>query len=140
MKSVFILIFISLTTLSFSQEAYQIGLKKGKWVAKLNLSDTDVLPFNMVIEKNGKDYSFSVLNGEERISLDSTVIINDSIHLMFPFFNSELVFHVDTKKSISGYWQNFNKGDNYTIGFNAKRSKSCRFLNDDKKQENIRVE
>lgn len=137
MKFVFIILSITLASQAFSQSNKRLRLKKGKWIAELQLNEIDVLPFDLLVEKKGKDYKFCVINGDERIPLDSTRVINDSIHLMFPFFNSELVFHVETKKSLSGYWQNFNKGDNYRIPFTSQRKKSSRFANVDKKSEAI---
>ncbi|MFT6923453.1 MAG: thiol-disulfide isomerase/thioredoxin [Crocinitomicaceae bacterium] len=139
MKVTFILIFLLLSSYSFSQKASRLRLKKGQWIAELKLNDNDVLPFNMLVEKKGKSFDFSVVNGDEIIPLDSSIVINDSVHLMFPFFNSELVFHVDTKKSISGYWKNFNKGDNYKIDFTSQRKKTTRFSNAKKKTDGINV-
>ena len=124
MKVIFILIFLLLSSSSFSQKIPRLRLKRGPWIAELKLNDNDVLPFNMFVKKNGKSFDFSVINGDEIIPLDSSVVINDSVHLAFPFFNSELVFHLDTKKSISGYWKNFNKGDNYKIHFTSQRKKN----------------
>lgn len=139
MKFIFILILITCSTLSFSQDNKQLRLKKGKWIAELKLNENDVLPFNILIEKKDNSFSFCVINGDEHIQLDTASIINDSVHMRFPFFNSELVFHVDTKKSISGYWQNFNKGDYYKIDFTSVRKKTARFSNAKKKQGKLNV-
>ena len=139
MKVIFILIFLLLSFSSFSQKIPRLRLKRGPWIAELKLNDNDVLPFNMFVKKNGKSFDFSVINGDEIIPLDSSVVINDSVHLAFPFFNSELVFHLDTKKSISGYWKNFNKGDNYKIHFTSQRKKTTRFSHAKKKTEGINV-
>lgn len=139
MKVAFILFFLILSSSSISQNAGRFRLKKGTWVAELKLNDNDVLPFNMLVKKNGKSFDFSVVNGEEIIPLDSSTVINDSIHLVFPYFNSELVFHIDTKKSISGYWQNFNKEDKYKIAFTSQRKKTTRFSNAKKKTDEVNI-
>jgi len=133
MKFIFIILSVILTTFAFTQSNDRLCIKKGKWNAELELNENDVLPFDMLIEKKGKGLKFCVINGDERIPLDSPVLVNDSVHLKFPFFNSELVFHVDSKKSLSGYWQNFNKGDNYRIPFTSRRKKTSRFSNVKKK-------
>lgn len=139
MKFIFILIFIAFSTGSFAQGNNSIKLKKGKWIAELDLTSSDVLPFDLLIEKKKKNYSFYVINGEEQIKMDSAIVINDSVHLSFPYFNSEIVFNIDSKKSISGYWQNFNKGDNYKIPFGSKKSRGARFMNVKKRAEGINI-
>lgn len=139
MRFLLFVTFTTLTTLCFSQRKEQLHLKKGGWISELKLSSTDVLPFNLLIEKKEREISFSVMNGDEQIQLDTPIIINDSVHIRFPFFYSELVFHIDTKKTISGYWQNFNKGKNYKIDFSSKRQKSPRFANAEKKKTPINV-
>ena len=139
MKLIFILLFITISANSFSQEGVQLRLKKGQWLSELQLTKTDILSFDMLVEKDGKNYSFFVINGEEKIALDSAHVINDSVHLMFPFFNSELVFHVDTKKAVSGYWQNYNKGDHYKIDFTSQRTKCKRTSHLKKNNNSINV-
>ena len=139
MKVAFILIFLAVSSCSFSQNAVRLCLKKGKWIAEFKLSNDDVLPFNMLVDKKGKHFDFSVVNGNEIIHLDSFLVVNDSVHLMFPFFNSELVFRVNNKKSTSGYWQNFNKGKDYKIPFTSQRKKTSRFSDAKKKTNGINV-
>ncbi len=110
-----------------TQTTENLRLKKGRWIAALNLNSHDVLPFEIQIEKKGAEMQISVMNGKEQIILEPATIINDSVHVRFPYFNSELVFTVKNKKHIEGYWQNFNKGLNYTIDFSAYKSKESRF-------------
>ena len=139
MKPLLILIFFLFSTISFSQKGGKFRLKKGRWISELQLNEKDILPFELIIEKQGKGHKFCVMNGDEKIRLDSTIIINDSVHARFPFFNSELVFHINNKKSISGYWQNFNKGNNYRIDFTSNRKKTARFANANRKKEGVNV-
>lgn len=123
MKSLVILFSLLLTSIASAQTKEQIRLKKGRWVANLQLSEKDVLPFELEVKKLGKSVEISVINGDEIIKLDAPKVKNDSVHIRFPYFNSELVFHINSKKSIDGYWQNFNKGDHYTIDFSAEFNK-----------------
>lgn len=124
---------------SFAQQNTSLRLKKGHWIASLQLNDQDVLPFEMELKKKGKTVEISVVNGDEMIVLEDAVFKNDSAHVRFPYFNSELVFAVDSKKSISGYWQNFNKGDHYTIPFSAQKSRSERFSGINAKVDPVQV-
>ena len=139
MKIFFILSFFVIATASFAQSTPKFCLKKGQWISELKLTSTDVLPFNMLVEKIDNGFSFAVMNGDEKIQLDSLIVINDSVYVKFPFFNSELVFHIDNRKSISGYWQNFNKGDDYKIDFISQKKKTSRFANAKKKCKAINV-
>lgn len=118
------LVFCSL--ISYSQKNKKINIKSGKWVSELKLNDNDILPYNLII---GEDFSFTVLNGEERIQLEEPVFKNDSLYLKFPYFNSELVFKVVNKKELNGYWVNYNKGANYKIPCTSKRTNQELFSN-----------
>jgi len=127
MKYQAILLLTFIASFGFSQSTELPRLKNGRWVGGLQLTDTDVLHFEMEVVKSKDSYQFYVVNGDEMIEMQTPEIINDSIHLRFPYFNSELVFAADSKKNIIGYWQNFNK-TNYTIDFKAERSrKTARF-------------
>ena len=123
MKFLVILFSLLLTAAATAQTNEQIRLKKGRWVATLQLNEKDQLPFELEFTKQGKSVEISVINGDESIKLDVPKVKNDSVYVRFPYFNSELVFHINSKKSITGYWQNFNKGDNYTIDFSGNFSK-----------------
>jgi thiol-disulfide isomerase/thioredoxin len=103
-------------------------IKKGKWIGELQLSDSDVLPFELLIEKRKGSYSYAVINGDEKIRLQEQQTSGDSLRLSFPYFNSEIVFDITSKKTIRGLWYNHNK-KNYCIPFQAKRDKRNRFIN-----------
>lgn len=137
------LLAILLTTLvaysSHAQKNNKLQICKGRWLASLQLNAQDVLPFELEVEKKESGLQLSVVNGDEMIVLEKAVFKNDTAHVRFPYFNSELVFVVDSKKQISGYWQNFNKGAKYTIPFAAQKSKSDRFRTE-KKEETMNVD
>ena len=141
MKFLVILFSLLLTAAATAQTNEQIRLKKGRWVATLQLNEKDQLPFELEFTKQGKSVEISVINGDESIKLDVPKVKNDSVYVRFPYFNSELVFHINSKKSITGYWQNFNKGDNYTIDFLANFSKKgTRFEEPGSLNESINVD
>jgi thiol-disulfide isomerase/thioredoxin len=137
MKFFFIILSLVCSQQLFAQQTGIMKVKKGSWIAQLELNDSNRLPFNIEISKKKKVYTFTVINGEERIILDQPVIQGDTIRMRFPFFNSEIVFHIENKKSFKGYWQNFNKGDNYRIPLQAKRTKKSRFESSHKSKNYI---
>ena len=122
------LIFLFLLSSLFcsAQDSKRTKIKKGNWISTLSLSEQDVLPFEMTVTKNKKEYVFTIINGDEKIKLSTPLVKGDSLHVPFPFFNSALVFK-GTKKSLSGFWYNYNKGGNYKIPFSALRTNSSRF-------------
>jgi len=137
MKHTAILLLTLLPAFGFAQNNTVPRLKKGRWIASLQLNEKNQLPFEMEIEQTDKGYQFYVVNGDEMIQMQTPKMDNDSVHIHFPFFNSELVFAVDGKKKINGYWQNHLK-TNYTIPFQAQPSKKAsRFSETKKKSESL---
>lgn len=124
MKFYFTVLLLFFGSFAYSQTGKRIKIKKGVWIAQLKLNNSDYLPFQLEI---GDNNTFTVINGDERISLSAPEMKNDSIHVRFPFFNSEMVFKLHKKKTLSGYWINFNKGNNYRVPLEAKAGYEMRF-------------
>ena len=121
MKFILLLAFALVTCYAPAQKSQKVALKKGNWIAELALNSHDKLPFNLVVSKTIDGYSFMIENGEEMIKLNKPEQKGDSLYVRFPFFNSMLVFKADTKRSINGYWINFNKKGVYKIPFSSKK-------------------
>lgn len=137
MKFHFIVVFVVFFFSAFAQEKIQPKLCVGDWVAGLQLNDSTVLSFNVIVKDN---FSLIIKNGEEEIQLEKAIYKNDSVHVRFPYFNSELIFKVLHKKSISGYWVNYNKGEEYKIAFWSKKQKSSRFSFVGKESPSINID
>lgn len=110
----------------FSQN---VKLKKGNWSAYLQLNEKDKLPFKLIINKVNDKTTFSIQNADEIILLTNYRVHLDTIIVDFPSFNSSIHFHIKNSKRIDGYWQNFNKGNNYKISFIANYGYTTRFEN-----------
>lgn len=132
MKLIFICLLTLIASFSFSQGKKSLKISQGNWVGELALSDSNHLPFNIVISKKGVNYSFIVENGEEMIQLNTPIQKGDSLYVAFPFFNSELVFTTASKRELTGYWVNYNR-KNYQLPFEAKKNVSTRFSSAPKK-------
>jgi thiol-disulfide isomerase/thioredoxin len=90
-------------------------LKTGVWTGSLLLDTNVSMYFKFdVAQLTDGSYQLTVINANEKIVLTDLVMKNDSLHARFPFFNSEFVWKA-SKKGLNGYWQNFQKGDNYRI-------------------------
>jgi thiol-disulfide isomerase/thioredoxin len=130
------LIFLFFSTFTIAQNLDGLKLKKGIWHSELQLTESDLLPFELIVSKTKGDYQFSIMNGEEKIELASPRIVNDSVYIPFSVFNSELVFAVKDKKNIEGWWYNYNKGKDYRIAFAAFTKKSNRFISPSGQKKN----
>lgn len=117
-----VILFIGLTSLSQSTPK----LKVGRWIGYLELTNTDKLYFELKVVKDKNTYKFVVFNGKEVVPMNPPTVINDSVHITFSNFNSELVFKPTNKKQIQGRWINHMKV-NYSIPFGASLSNEMIF-------------
>ena len=125
MKANILSVLILCFSLAYGQVSPKLKIKKGNWIAQLQLSENDALPFEVKVEKVNRSFRFSIENGEESIVMQDPILEGDSIRVHFPFFNSELIFRMDGKKSFNGYWINYNKGNNYRIPLSANRKRKA---------------
>ena len=121
---ILLICFLFVSNVLFSQN---IHLKKGEWSAHLQLNKKDKLPFKLIINKINKKTIFSIQNGEEIIQLTNSRIHQDTLIIDFPTFNSSIHFSIKNSRKIVGYWQNYNKGSNYKIEFQAHYGYTTRF-------------
>ncbi len=125
MKLKFIILFLTITNLVFSQKIKNITL--GNWHAELALNDRLFLPFNIEFSKV-KKFGIAVINAAEKIQLTKIRFQSDSIHAYFPEMDGKLVFKVDEfGKYLRGYWLDNRKHKNIKIPFSAYFSNDPRF-------------
>ncbi len=91
------------------------------------------LPFNFeVIYKNETDFYIELINGDERLRVDSITIgldratAKDTIVIEFPVYDSRIdaIFEEDI---MEGAWTVNNRGEPYSIPFKAYHGKNHRF-------------
>jgi thiol-disulfide isomerase/thioredoxin len=94
----------------------------------MQLTKTDQLPFEILVNEHSGSFQLTVINGEEEIVLSKPKkIVGDSLEVEFPYFRSILRFQIHSKKEIRGSWYNLYK-KNYRIPFVAKfNPKKLRF-------------
>ncbi len=102
-------------------------LKEGKWRMVMNLGEAS-LPFNFLWQNK----VMTVLNGIEKISLDTAILSQDSLIIKHPVFESEFRLKVIDSLYLEGYWINYYKGSNYKIPVKAFFGESYRFFSADK--------
>ena len=85
-KTIFFLAAIATVLFSCAGEDEK-GLKTGSWWGKLQVSDSEQLPFTFeVIKGDDNGYLFEIRNADERIMVDEIVLKGDSIHIQMPVF------------------------------------------------------
>ncbi len=78
---------ISFMLLFSSCEEEQKELLIGEWWAKLDVSETEELPFNFTLSKSKEGgYHMEVYNADETVLVDEIETNNDSIHIKMPIF------------------------------------------------------
>lgn len=108
--------------------AHSPSLKAGVWRATLT-RDAHTLPFLLDIQPNpdGKTYRVDVLNGSERIQMDTAYVENDSLHIPMQLFESDLVAKVEGDR-LSGVWKRTRLGKLVgTLPFEAQHGQNYLF-------------
>ncbi len=107
--------FLLISSSLVSQNNTLPKLKSGNWTGNLQLAENVFLPFKFVISKTEKGFSYAVFNESEEIILTNPIYTKDTLTIEFPTFNSKLILKPSKKKTLTGYWQNLNKGVNYKL-------------------------
>nr|WP_298925772.1 TlpA disulfide reductase family protein [uncultured Allomuricauda sp.] len=128
-------LFIGIIVLFTSCETKKIELAEGDWLAKLDVSPNEVLPFNFSLAKNEDgSYSMEMYNADEVVTVDEIEIWNDSIRIKMPIYEG-FIAGAFSENEING---NFIKESlNRIVPFSAKHGKQDRF--DQKTEPNINI-
>src|SRR5688572_17878423 len=107
-----------------------LTLALGIWRAVL-LTPGGELPFNLEIAKKSDSYTITIINGDERLTLDDVTIKGDSVIAKFPIYESE--FRLLAKgDSLTGVFTNLTRQTNASIPLLAKAGDKRRFVQDSK--------
>lgn len=110
------------------------AVKNGEWTGKLMVQNgKQTLPFKITIANQ----KFIIHNASEEVLLELGEKKGDSLVLLFPTFNSQLVLKPNTKKQMTGYWINKNRNSKipcelnygYVHRFSVKKQDSNEILN-----------
>ena len=77
---------LMLLTLMSCDEKKNEQLREGRWLARLELMDKEILPFNFDLIKEESGYTINIYNAGETIHVDEIDIDNDSIKIKMPAF------------------------------------------------------
>lgn len=95
---IFSIFFLVLTSCATKKEE---SLTEGQWLAELEVTDNQIIPFNFTLEKANSGYTIKIYNSEEVISVDEISIKNDSIRIQMPVYEGYISGKF-TKNTIEG--------------------------------------
>ncbi len=120
----FLFVFVAVNLVNAAAIEPQAGI----WRATIP-TPIGTLPFNFELKKNAKNFSVFIINGSERLEMDSSFMKGDSIHIPMAIFDAEIVAKVSKGGVMDGYWSKMRS--NFTFiraKFHAEYGKDYRFF------------
>ena len=104
------------------------GVRTGMWRGVLTTNGGE-LPFNFETKMQDGHLYFEIINGTERINADEVKVVDDSVFIKMPVFDSEFRLKYTTT-SMSGLYINHSRKDKNVFPFNAEFGKAYRFTDE----------
>ena len=104
------LFFIGISILIYSCKKQPNKLKNGIWKAELIRDDGKSIVFNLEIADSNNHQQIFIT--DEKMSIDSLELRNDSVFIFMPFFDSYFACKIVSSRELQGKWYK-NKGDHY---------------------------
>lgn len=118
------ILFIILLTATSCDEKSEVKLKTGEWLASMEVSEENKLPFNFTLTTKGDNYAMEVRNADEIVLIDEFEFYKDSIKIQMPIFEGYIA-GTFSEKEIKG---NFIKESlERVVPFSAKFGDNPRF-------------
>ncbi|MER3374687.1 MAG: TlpA disulfide reductase family protein [Allomuricauda sp.] len=118
-----LLLAVALLIASCEKDEKKLAL--GDWLAKMEVSDSQKLPFNFTLslDEDG-EYVMKMYNAEEEITVDEITIEGDSLHIRMPIFDG----HFTGTFTETGMQGNFiEESKERSVPFSAVHGKKDRF-------------
>jgi thiol-disulfide isomerase/thioredoxin len=130
MKKLKIIALIALISVFWSCSEKPAKPQTGLWRIAM-ASPGGELPFNLELTANPDSltYTATILNGTERLVMDTVTVSGDSLRIPIGIFEAEIVAKISAEKW-TGYWKKRRKGTEYVrMNLVAQHSDSQRFIN-----------
>ena len=102
-------------------------LKNGIWKAELQRTDGRLIVFNFETRDSAGKKVLYVINGEERLLVDSILVHTDSVLIHMPFFDSHFRAKLDAQGNLEGVWIKKAGEKLQTMPFKARYDQKMRF-------------
>lgn len=102
-------------------------LKNGIWKAELQRADGRHIVFNFETRDSAGKKVLFVINGEERLLVDSISVNTDSVLIHMPFFDSHFRAKLDGQGNLEGVWIKKTGEKQQIMPFRARYNHKLRF-------------
>lgn len=124
-----IILFLSFFVVVITNHA-QNSLKTGIWRGMLILDISDAtmnLPFNFNLTYIKNKPVIEIYNAEEKIKVEESEYIGDSLVFRMPVFDTRLIVHANSD-TLKGFWVNDAKKEKNKVSFIAYAGETRRFI------------
>jgi thiol-disulfide isomerase/thioredoxin len=104
------------------------GVRPGTWRGVLQRPDGYQVVFNFIAEKRNGNLQLHVINGEERLLVDSISQIGDSLFIQMPFFASGFRVKIKSDGNLEGVYIKRYAERNQVIPFFAEYGNEARYV------------
>ncbi|HUZ57258.1 MAG TPA: TlpA disulfide reductase family protein [Hanamia sp.] len=126
-KFKFIICFFIVALLSVSWKEGPVKLKNGYWRATIQRTDGHQIVFNFETKDSLGKKIIYVINGKDHLLVDSIKIVNDSVFIQMPFFESGFRAKITEKGNLEGTWVKYYGYRILTLPFRAEYGTKERF-------------
>lgn len=113
--------------------------QQGNWRAELS-TPGGALPFFFSISYDGHQPIVHLLNGSDSIALKEVKFKNDTARIPMHIFDAEIIASIESDTSMSEFFYNYARGDDYRMSFNAVHGNHFRFPVDNRGAAKTSVE
>ena len=126
-----------LAILSFHWMVKPPVLKNGVWRSEILRSDGQSIVFNFEVKDSLSKKIIYIINGDDRLLVDSVEFRNDSVFIELPFFDSRFVAQIDEQGDLKGQWIKKSGDRQQLLPFKAVHNNKKRFAVSAKPASNI---
>lgn len=101
-KSLFVLPCLALLFIHWAEK--KPLLRNGLWRSEIIRTDGHSIVFNFEVKDSQSKKIIYIINGSDRLLVDSVQLRNDSVFIELPFFDSRFAARIDDHGNLSGQW------------------------------------
>jgi len=102
-------------------------LKNGVWRGTLKTDSLAEIPFNFEVSDSAGHKLIYIINGQEKLKVDEISLVNDSINIRLPLFDSEIKAGIEGS-TLNGSWVRHLADKDVSMPFNAEHGVNWRFF------------
>ena len=103
------------------------SLKNGIWRSEIIRTDGHSIVFNFEVKDSLAQKIIYIINGSDRLLVDSVQLRNDSVFIELPFFDSRFAARIDEHGDLNGQWIKQSGDRKQLLPFKAVHNNKKRF-------------